>query len=222
MCDDNTIQELLPAYLEKTLDPADSTRVEQHLASCEDCRTELALLSVIADDPVPMQDEAFWAGMPDQIYREILAAKQQGKKRFALSDLLGWMFMPRLAWATAAVIVIAAVSWFMVRSAPLDLASTTPPAAGTAIEDSVAEPVNLAELSSREFDAAAQWAQNEFSPIEQAITNDSPERTTRDLSEELSELSARELDRVYEILKKKEQDAQEKLKKKPGTEKRLG
>jgi len=222
MCDDNTIQEILPAYLEKTLDPADSTRVEQHLATCEDCRTELALLSVIADDPVPMQDEAFWAGMPDRIYREIQVNKQQKKKRFVLPDLLGWTFMPRLAWATAAVIVLAAISWFMVRSAPMDLARTTPPAAGTAIEDSVAEPVNLAELSSKEFDAAAQWAQNEFAPIEQAITNDSPERTTRDLSEDISELSARELDRVYEMLKKKDQDAQEKLKKKHGNEKRLG
>jgi len=195
MCDDNTIPELLPAYLEKTLDPADSTRVEQHLASCEDCRTELALLSAIADEPVPEPGEAFWAGMPDRIYREIQVNKQQKKKRFALPDLLGWMFMPRLAWATAAVSVIAAVSWFMVRSAPMDLARTTPPAAETALEDSVAEPVNLAELSPQEFDAAALWAQNEFSPIEQAIENDTPEHSSRDLSEELSELSVRELDR---------------------------
>jgi len=222
MCDDNTIQELLPGYLEKTLDPSDRTRVEQHLASCEDCRTELALLSVIADDPVPTQDEAFWAGMPDRIYREIQVNKQQREKHFAFPEILSWTFMPRLAWATAAVIIVAAVSWFMVRSAPMDLARATRPVAGTTLEDSVAEPVNLAELSSEEFDAATQWAQNEFAPIEQAITNDTPEHTSRDLSEELSELSARELDRVYEMLKKKEQDAQEKLKKKPGNEKRLG
>lgn len=222
MCTDKNIQELLPEYLEKSLDPARSISVEQHLAACADCRAELALLSALADDPVPMQDEAFWVEMPDRIYREIQINKQQGKKRFALSDLTGWMFMPRLAWATAAVIVIAAVSWFMVRSAPMDLARATRPATETTMEDSIAEPVNLAELSSREFDAAAQWAQNEFVPIEQAITNDSPERTTRDLSEDISELSARELDRVYEMLKKKEQDAQEKLKKKHGSEKRLG
>lgn len=219
MCNDNNIQELLPAYLEKTLDPDETIRVEQHLASCEDCRAELALLSVIADDPVPAPDEAFWAEMPDRIYREVQAREQQGKKRFALSDILGWMFMPRLAWATAAVIVIAAVSWFMVRSAPMDIARTTQPITETATEDSAAEPVNLAELSSEDFDAASQWAQNEFAPIEKAITNDSQEHTSRDLSEELSELTARELDRVYEILKKKEQ---EKLRKKPGNEKRLG
>jgi anti-sigma factor RsiW len=222
MCNDNNIQELLPAYLQKTLDPADNIRVEQHLAFCEDCRAEVALLRVIAEEPVPDPGEAFWAGMPDRIYREIQAGKQQKKKRFALSDFPGWMFMPHLAWATAAVIVIAVVSWFMVRSAPMDVARTTQPATGTAMEDSAAEPVNLAELSSAEFDAATQWAQNEFAPIEQAITNDTQEHTSRDLSEELSELSSGELDRVYEMLKKKEQDAQQKLRKKPRTEKRLG
>ena len=222
MCNDTTIQELLPAYREQSLDPADSTRVAQHVASCEDCRAELALLSIIAHDPLPVPDEAFWAEMPDRIYREVQAGKQQRKKRFALPDILGWMSMPRLAWATAAVFVIAVSSWFLVRSAPVDVARTTRPATGTALEESTAEPVNLAELSSAEFDAATQWAQNKFAPIEQAITSDTQEHTSQDLSEELSELSARELDRVYEMLKKKEQDAREKLKKKPGNEKRLG
>ena len=222
MCNDTNIQELLPAYLEKTLDPADSIRVEHHLASCEDCRAELALLSMIADDPVPVQDEAFWTRMPERVYWEVQAGKQQGKKRFAPSDIFGWMFIPRFAWATAAVIVIAAISWFMVRSTPVDVARTSRPATGTAIEDSAADPVNLAELSSEEFDAAAQWAQNEFAPIEEAITSDTQERATRDLSEELSELTDRELDRVSEMLNKKEQDAREKLRKKPGNVKRLG
>jgi predicted anti-sigma-YlaC factor YlaD len=222
MCNDTNIQELLPAYLEKTLDPATRTRVEHHLASCEECRAELALLSMIADDPVPVPDEAFWTGMPERIYREIQIGKQQEKKRLALSDFLGWTFMPRFAWATAAIIVIAAVSWFMVRPIPKDVARMTPPATGTALEDSATEPVNLSELSSEEFDAAAQWAQNEFTPIEEAITNDAQEPTSRDLSEDLSELSARELDRIYEMLNKKEQDAREKLKKRPVNEKRMG
>ncbi len=222
MCNDTNMQELLPAYLERTLDPATRTRVEQHLASCEDCRAELTLLSIIADDPVPVPDEAFWTGMPERIYREIQVGKQQEKKRFALSDFLGWMSMPRFAWATAAVIVITAISWFMVRSIPVDVARMTQPATGTAIEDSAAEPVNLAELSSEEFDAATQWAQNEFAPIEEAITNNTQEHTSRDLSEELSELTTHELDRVYEMLKKKEQDAREKLRKKTSNEKRLG
>jgi anti-sigma factor RsiW len=222
MCNDTNIQELLPAYLEKTLDPATRTLIEHHLASCEDCRPELALLSMLADDPVPVPDEAFWTGMPERIYREIQTGKQQKKKQFALSDLLGWTFMPRFAWATAAVIVIIAVSWFMVRFIPKDVARMTWPATGTEIEDNAAEPVNLAELSSEEFDAAAQWAQNELAPLEEAITNDAQEHTSRDLSEDLSELSARELDRIYEMLQKKEQDAREKLKKRPGNEKRIG
>jgi len=217
MCNDNNIQELLPAYREKTLDPDGNIRVEQHLASCEDCRTELALLRTIADEPVPAPDDAFWAEMPDRIYREIQRHEQPGKKRFALSDIPAWLFAPRLAWATAAVIAIAAVSWFMVRSATVDVAQTDAP-----LEDFSAEQVNLAELSSEEFAAATQWAQNKFAPIEEAISSDSQEHTSRDLSEDLSGLTDRELDRVYEMLKKKEQDARERLKKQPGSDKRVG
>jgi len=222
MCNDTNIQELLPAYLEKTLDPATCTRIEHHLASCEDCRAELALLGMLADDPVPVPDEAFWTGMPERIYREIQTGKQQKKKQFALSDFLGWTFMPRFAWATAAVLVIIAVSWFTVRSIPEDVARMTWPATGTETEENAAEPVNLAELSSEEFDAATQWAQNELAPLGEAITNDAQEHTSRDLSEDLSELSSRELDRIYEMLNKKEQDAREKLKKKLVSEKRMG
>ena len=217
MCDENDIQELLPAYLERSLDPDSSIRVEQHLASCEDCRTELALLRVLADEPIPALDEAFWSGMPDRIYREIQANEQQEKKRFALSDLLGWIFMPRMAWATAAVIVIAAVSLLTVRSVSINVARTD-----AAIEDFAAEQVNLDELSSEEFAATTQWAQNKFAPIEEAISIDTQDHTSRDISEDLSGLTDRELDRVYEMLKKKEQDAQEKLQKKTGNEKRLG
>ena len=217
MCNNRNIQELLPAYREETLDPSDRIRLEHHLASCEDCRVELALLSVIADEPFPVPDEAFWAGMPDRIYREIQSGEQQKKKRFVLSGLLGSMFLTRWAWAPAAVIVIAAVSWFMVRSASVDIVHTE-----ATIEDFAAEQVNLAELSSAELDAATQWAQNEFAPIQEAITSDTQEHTARDLSEDLSELTARELDQVYEMLKKKEQDAQEQYRKKPGKEKGFG
>jgi hypothetical protein len=221
MCNDHTIQELLPEYLAKTLDPGNVTRVEQHLASCEDCRMEAGLLRVIADDPVPDPGDAFWAGMPDRIYRELPVGSRR-KKRFALPDISNWMFMPRLAWASALLLFIAAVSWFMVRSAQVDIARTTQPAAGTALEENAAEPLNLAELSSTELDAATQWAQNKLAPLEEAITNDTREQPSRDLSEELSELTGPELDQVYEMLKKKEQDTRQKLKKKTGEEKRLG
>lgn len=222
MCNDTDIQEILPAYLEKTLEHASSIRVEQHLASCEDCRAELALLGVMAEGPVPDPGESFWAGMPDRIYREIQINKRQEKKRFALPDIPAWISMPRWAWATAAVAVIAAVSWFMVRPAPVDIARTTQPAAGTAMEDSAGEPVDLSELSPEEFNAALQWAQNEFTPIEEAIMDDTQEHTSGDLSEELSGLTDRELDHVYDMLNKKEQERQTTLRKMTGKIESLG
>ncbi len=204
MCNDNNLQELLPAYLEKTLGTADSTRVEQHLAFCEDCRLELALLRVIADDPVPAQDEAFWTGMPDRIYREVQASEQRDKKRFALSDLLSWMSMPRLAWATAAVNAIAAVSWFMVRSATMDVYRT----AQTAEENSLSlEPVDIQQLSPGELDGAAQWAENQLAPIGEALSRYAAANRDNDLFDDLWELNDQELNAVYTQLKNKERDS---------------
>ena len=80
----------------------------------------------------------------------------------------------------------------------------------------------MEELSSSEFSAATQWAQNEFAPIREEISEHDAGSDEQSISEDLSELSPRELDRVLEILKKKEQDARERLRKKSKSEKGLG
>ncbi len=69
MCKDTTIKELLPAYREQALDRTEMLMIENHLASCEDCRNELSLLRMMAEEAVPDPGEAFWAAMPGRVYQ---------------------------------------------------------------------------------------------------------------------------------------------------------
>ncbi len=219
-CRSKDIKELLPALLERTLDQAEQHRVEWHLAACEDCSRELSLLRAMAGEQVPDPGDAFWKAMPDRIFREVQERKQRERSP-GLLNVLGGFTVPRWAWAAGAIGVVAMVSWFLVRPAAIDLARTLPEN-GTTLEDMMSrEPVNVAELTSTELDAATQWAQNAFAPIREAVVEDAAGNTERDISEDLSDLSSQELDRVYEMLKKKEQDAREKLHRKTGDEKGL-
>ena len=85
----------------------------------------------------------------------------------------------------------------------MDIGGPVLPANGTAFEDVVpAEPLNVTELSTTELDAATTWAQNAFVPIGDAVSQDAPETTPKNIYEDLMELSPQELDRVYEMLKK--------------------
>jgi hypothetical protein len=207
MCEDKTIQELLPAYREQSLDPADSTRVEQHLASCEDCRTELALLRVIADDPLPVPNEAFWKALPETIYREVSSRRLGTKRRFALPELY-WPHIPAWSFATAVVCLFALSSWFLLPPAFVDRDRT----ALTADEFSLSqEPVNLQQLSPEELDGATQWAKNQLAPIGEALSRDAAANRDNDLVDDLGELNDQELNAVYTLLKNKERERSGKL-----------
>jgi anti-sigma factor RsiW len=222
-CTDKTIKDLLPAYLEQGLDQEEKLRVENHLGSCEDCRSELSLLRTMSGDVVPDPGEAFWAAMPDRVRRAVQAQKPR-RKIFDLARIGTWMTAPRWALATAAVGIVVAASWLFVRPPAMDLARSAVPEENETLSDNgiTALSINMEELSSTELAAATQWAQNELAPIREAISEDASENPEQDISEELSDLSPRELDRVLEMLKQKEQDAREKLRGNKLKEKNLG
>jgi predicted anti-sigma-YlaC factor YlaD len=221
-CINKDIKELLPSYLEQGIDPDARGRVEKHLETCEDCRAELSLLRMMAEGPVPDPGEAFWRIMPERVFRAVQEEKKK-EKRSVLSALWNGPVLPRWARATAVVGLTAVVSWLLVRPAPMDVGGPVLPANGTAFEDVVpAEPLNITELSTTELDAATAWAQNEFIPIGDAVSQDAPETTPKNIYEDLMELSPQELDRVLDMLKKKEHEAREKLHKKTVKKKDLG
>jgi hypothetical protein len=223
MCVNKDIKDLLPAYLEQGLDRDEQLRVESHLATCEDCRTELSLLRMMSEETVPDPGDAFWTGMPSRVRRAVQEHESR-RKVFDLARIGDWMVLPRWAWATAAIGLVAMASWLFVQTPAVETARTVVPLEQEMLSDTgISSPsINVDGLSSIEFAAATQWAQNEFAPIREEISEHDAGSDERSISEDLSELSPRELDRVLEILKKKEQDARERLRKKSKSEKGLG
>ncbi len=197
-CTDETIKDLLPAYIEQGLERTGQERVEQHLKSCADCREELSLLRMMAEDTVPDPGEAFWAEMPNSIYREIRRHKQR-KKPASLSDVLGNLFIPRWAWATAAVAVVAVGGFLLYRPATVEMTALAPTGEEAAYEDIVStEQPDIAELDGPELDTVAAWVDKEFTAIgEEAATYTG---SNGDIEDEFANLDAKQLERLSKML----------------------
>jgi anti-sigma factor RsiW len=194
-CNDKKIKELLPLYLERELEGAQLTQVERHLASCEDCRTEFSLLRMVSEEPVPDPGEAFWATMPERVAQDVRRRKQA--KVPGLSAMLGALFTYRWAWATASVCILTVALW-SVRPAP----------------------VNMTGFPERDIEVAIQ-SQNELEPYRDALDMEVSDRNQQ-ISDDILKLNERQLDRFYELLDKKEQDIQEKIRKKMKNQKNIG
>src|SRR5512137_855863 len=129
MCTNNDIQELLPSYREQALGPEDQARIERHLADCADCRSELELLGILAAEPVPDPGEAFWASLPGKLHRQVLKERARSRSWWDLRVPVS-ISLPRWAWAAAAVLLMASLSWLSVRPAPLQTARVKTPVRG--------------------------------------------------------------------------------------------
>jgi len=202
MCTDKDIKELLPAYLEAKLEQSEKLRIEDHLGSCEDCREETSLLRVMAGETIPDPGEAFWATMPDRVYR---AAREQspGRKTFDLDRILDWMTLPRWAWAGAAIGVVLVISWSILL--PLKTGQETDLSQEYDFTDEVMTAdlmgaLNLAELGNNELTSVEGWAGKELASIaleaEPVIINNHDS----DLSEELAELNLHETERLSKMI----------------------
>jgi hypothetical protein len=164
-CTDKTIKDQFPAYIEQGLERTEQERVEQHLKACADCREELSLLRMMAEDAVPDPGEAFWAEMPDSIYREVRRQKQQ-KKPASLSDIFGKLFIPRWAWTAAAAVVVVVAGFLLYRPATVEMTALAPTSEEGAYEDIVLpEQPDIADLDGQELDTIATWVDKEFAAI---------------------------------------------------------
>ncbi|HET7614688.1 MAG TPA: zf-HC2 domain-containing protein [Gemmatimonadaceae bacterium] len=119
-CMARDIQEMLPDLLHTALPADQRERVEQHLAACESCREELAVLRTVRDAAVfaPAIDAARIARQIPP-YRAILPAPAPARSRVAQ-----W-----LVAATAAVLIIGGGSVVMNRGSatPDKVAVAAPP-----------------------------------------------------------------------------------------------
>jgi hypothetical protein len=194
-CDDLDIKELLPAYQGKRLSPTDNDRIEKHLFTCEDCRTELSLLRMMSEDPVPDPGGAFWAAMPGKIFREVQVQEQRKASQW-LPFGLGRRIIPRLAWSAAAIFLVAAVMLFLDRPVPLDIASNTLTENGSSYGDLLlSEPVDMAELTDIEIDSVDIWATTEeFALLRDEVTDMFRNSTDISIDDRLAELDDQELE----------------------------
>jgi anti-sigma factor RsiW len=199
-CRNKEIQSLLPAHLEHSLDGESQAGVERHLAVCEDCRTELALLRMMSEEPVPDPGEAFWAAMPGRIFREVRAQKQQKASQW-LPFGRGALIFPRWAWAAASVFLLAAVILLLDRPVPLDIARNALPENGSSYGDLVpAEPVDMAELTDIEIDTVNLWATEELALLRDEVIDMFRTSTDISIDDRLAELDSQELDQLSRML----------------------
>ncbi len=211
-CDRTDIKELLPAYLEAGIPDSDRERIELHLTSCGDCKMELSLLRTMAEEKVPDPGEAFWAALPERIFRDVRRQdqKERGRPR-GLSALFGPTFAPRWAWAAAALAVITTVIvvWYALRPAPFEMAGKQFPDTGGVYVDVLAsDQVRIAELSSPEVDSLDAWASTELAPLEEEVIDmflNAPEGA---VDERLADMNTQELEHLSSMLDEENEEDQ--------------
>ena len=139
-CMDTEIQEMLPDLLHRTLAADTRARVEAHVASCEQCREELAVLRTVKSAavfaPVIKVDQVVRRIPP---YQKIVPAVE----RPATTRVVSW-----LVAATMAIAVIGGGSLVLARrEVPRAVVSKDPP---VSIPSQVApEPTSVAGASSQ-------------------------------------------------------------------------
>ena len=74
-CNNGNMRELLPDYAIKSLVTEEMERVRDHLLGCAECRDELTIIELFADDRVPEPPPGFWSSLPGRITRA--AAKKR-------------------------------------------------------------------------------------------------------------------------------------------------
>jgi len=209
MCTNKDIQELLPLYSEQGLDETAKLRVESHLGSCADCRTEIRLLRFLAAEPVFDPGEAFWTAMPERVYRDVRKMRER-KSRFDISRFLSRMLLPRWVWGVAAAGLVLAVSLLIFKPTPKEISTTASSGDESSFEEAVlmdTDSPGLSELNQTELENVSIWADSEFSSLSSDIIDVMTSAPERDVHEELSDLNREEIDRLSKELEECEQEA---------------
>lgn len=112
------VQELLPWFVNGTLDTDEAERVEAHLASCAECRGELAAERQLAEGiaNLPVDVESSWEGLQERLDAQAVGRLQPPPPV--------WRRPVPLVWAVAGPVAAAAgVALFFV-NVPLQTAPT--------------------------------------------------------------------------------------------------
>ena len=105
-------QQLLPWYVNGTLDAGETAMVEAHLADCADCRADLAAEQVLARDvaALPIDVEHAWSALSDRIDAEGPPRRLAEPVPFLRRKVaMGWALGGPLAAAAAVAFAVAVV-----------------------------------------------------------------------------------------------------------------
>ena len=204
ICKNLDIKELLPDYVSETLDKHAKSRVENHLASCEDCSNEMSLLTMMSEEAVPDPGVAFWAQLPGKIERDVRVWK--ASRESALSWLLDRLVLPRWAWAAAALGTVLVITW-------LTIAPPKQGEEGPSLHElydvgygSLHDPVlthpstNMSDLSDKQLATVDNWAGQELTAMAFEAESITPSND-REEYEELAELNGQQIEKLSRMLK---------------------
>lgn len=200
-CTSTDIKELLPFYLEQAIEQPDRERVDRHLETCADCRSELALLWAMAGDTVPDPGETFWNQMPSSIYHQVKEREVLPRPRFT-RFLQNLFFRPRLAWAAAAAVLLAALAWLLMVRGMQNGKTVIVTDADETIYEQVypAEPVDVASLGDEELKKADVWADQAMAEMGNEAGAVLANENDGELYDEIADLDKASLDRLSTIL----------------------
>jgi len=209
MCKNELIKELLPEYGANQLGPDKQKLVELHLASCVDCREELSLFRMMAEEPVHDPGEAYWAYLPNRVYRAVQEEKasRASSRLSSLWNLFVRMRPLTLGMATAAILIIAtAVVVQTVDKKPAPAVARTFELPGTTISTDSDEPIKLSEVDQNTLVAMDGWVGKQFAALGHEVDRAADLSPDSDISDELAELDTTEIDRLSQIITRAEEE----------------
>ncbi len=207
-CKNTNIKELLLAYLEQSLAQSEQDRVRKHLEACGDCRAELSLLRMMAEEAVPDPGDAFWAEMPERVFRAVQKQKTR-RWHFDLSWLAERFVLPRWAMAAATVALVLAVSLLVGRSLQKSPGGEAVRGPGSADELLVADSggtVSMNDLDGNQLETVSDWAGQELASIAEETGPVMANNSDTDIYEELANLNTREAEHLSAALDQWEQE----------------
>ncbi|HLG14907.1 MAG TPA: zf-HC2 domain-containing protein [Blastocatellia bacterium] len=176
---------LLPWYINKTLSAAESHNVETHLATCADCRKELAALTALESAVIGSNEElpAPPADLMDRVMSRV-DQYERGRARAGRASmwerLAGFGFtLPRLAMAQLAAIVLLAGALGITGERAVHFRSVS-------VQEKERADVNQAALAQEreKFQALAQTCpelSKDFARIKVAFRDEASEKQIREL-----------------------------------------
>lgn len=205
-CADKNIKDLLPAYRDEALVQQERLRIEQHLDSCADCRSELSLLRLMSEGSVPDPGEAFWSTMPARVYR---AVQEEQTKKHSSDFARFWELLTRyrLTAAAATVGIVVILVWFTFR--PPGKGQETSLSERYEFSDEIvfADSAPLSELDPEDLDAVGTWANTQLASLSEELASlPANAITDTDIHDEITELNARQIDRLSNIIEHWEQE----------------